>query len=139
MTKRQAEHKREIRKVISGGMIDKRIKTTGDWLGEMLSRFRTLMKQADPKVVEEVKWIKPSNPLGTTVWSHDGTVCTCEIYKSHVRLTFGRGASLKDPKKVFNSGFEGNSFRAMVLHEGEKINETDFKSLVRDAVALNTA
>ena len=139
MTKRQAEHKREIRKAISGRLIETRIERLGDWRGEVLSRFRVLIKQADPKAVEEVKWIKPTNPLGTAVWSHDGLICTCETYKNHVRLTFARGASLKDPKRIFNSGFEGNTMRAIVVHEGEEIDEKDFKALVRSAVALNTS
>jgi hypothetical protein len=102
VTKRQIEYKREIRKQISGKLIDKRIKGLGDWRGDMLSRFRVLMKQADPEVVEEVKWIKPSNPLGTPTWSHDGLICTCETYKTHVRLTFQKGASLEDSKGLFN-------------------------------------
>jgi hypothetical protein len=139
VTKRQVEYKREIRKLISGRLIDKRIKVLGDWRGEMLSRFRVLMKQADPKSVEEVKWIKKSNPLGTPVWSHDGLICTCETYKNHVRLTFQKGASLKDPKGLFNSGLEGNTLRAIVIHEGEEIDEKAFKALVRAAVALNAS
>ncbi len=118
-------------------LIDARIQELGDWRGEMLSRFRALIKQADPNVVEEVKWRKPSNPAGVPVWSHDGIICTGETYKNHVRLTFAKGASLKDPKGVFNSSLEGNAVRAIVIHEGDEINEKAFKILVRAAVSLN--
>ena len=120
-------------------LIDARIGELGDWRGEMLARLRRLIKAADPEVVEDVKWRKPSNPGGVPVWSHDGNVCTGETYKNHVRLTFPRGASLDDPKGVFNSGLEGNSFRAVVLREGDEIDEEAFKALVRSAVALNTS
>jgi hypothetical protein len=119
-------------------LIDARIEELGDWRGEMLARLRSLIKQADPEVVEEVKWRRPSNPAGVPVWSHDGIVCTGETYKSHVRLTFANGAALKDPKGLFNSGLEGNVLRAMVIHEGDEIDEKAFKALVRSAVALNT-
>jgi len=137
VTKRQVAHKKEIRKIISGGLIDRRVQKLGDWRGETLSRIRALIPQADPEVVEGVKWIKPTNPLGTAVWSHDGLICTCEPYKTHVRLTFAKGASLKDPKGLFNSGLEGNVLRAIVIHEGERIDENAFKALIRAAVALN--
>jgi hypothetical protein len=120
-------------------LIDARIQELGDWRGEMLSRFRALIKQADPNVVEEVKWRKPSNPAGVPVWSHDGIICTGETYKNHVRLTFAKGASLKDPKGVFNSSLEGNAVRAIVIHEGDEIDEKAFKILVRAAVSLNTS
>ncbi len=120
-------------------LIDARIEELGDWRGEMLSRLRTLIKQADPEVVEEVKWRKPSNPAGVPVWYHDGIICTGETYKKHVRLTFAKGASLKDPKGVFNSSLEGNALRAIVIHEGDEIDEKAFKALVRSAVALNTS
>lgn len=136
-TKRQVEYKRAIRKQISGKLIGTRIQKLGDWRGEMLYRFRVLIKQADPQIVEEVKWIKPSNPLGTAVWSHNGLICTFETYKSHVRLSFPKGASLKDPKGLFNSGFTGNAFRAIVFREGEKIDEKALKALIRAAVAMN--
>ena len=139
MTKRQAAHKREIRKVISRGLIDKRTKELGDWRAEVLSQIRALIPQADPEVVEEVKWIKPTNPLGTAVWSHNGTICTCETYKNHVRMTFAMGASLDDPSGLFNSGFEGKVMRAIVFHEGDKVNEKALKTLIRAAVALNTS
>jgi len=120
-------------------LIDVRIQELGDWRGEMLSRLRALIKQADPNVVEEVKWRKPSNPAGVPVWSHDGIICTGETYKNHVRLTFAKGASLKDPKGVFNASLEGNALRAIVIHEGDEIDEQGFKALVRAAVSLNTS
>ena len=120
-------------------LIDARIQELGDWRGEMLSRFRALIKQADPNVVEEVKWRKPSNPAGVPVWYHDGIICTGETYKNHVRLTFAKGASLKEPKGVFNASLEGNALRAIVIHEGDEIDEKAFKALVRAAVSLNTS
>jgi hypothetical protein len=120
-------------------LIDARIKELGDWRGEMLSRLRALIKQANPKVVEEIKWRKPSNPAGVPVWSHDGIICTGETYKNHVRLTFAKGASLKDPKGLFNASLEGNALRAIVIHEGDEIDEKAFKALIRSAVALNTS
>jgi hypothetical protein len=120
-------------------LIDARIRELGDWRGETLSRLRTLIKQADPEVVEEVKWRKPSNPAGVPVWYHDGIICTGETYKNHVRLTFAKGASLEDPKGLFNASLEGNAFRAIVIHEGEEIDEGAFKALVRSAVALNAS
>jgi hypothetical protein len=118
--------------------IDKRIAELGDWRGETLSRMRKLIKQADPDVVEEVKWVKPTNP-GTPTWSHDGIICTGETYKSVVKLTFAKGASLKDPAKLFNSSLEGNTRRAIDIHEGEKVDAGAFKALIRAAVALNTS
>ena len=120
-------------------LIDARIQEIGDWRGEMLSRLRALIKQVDPKVVEEIKWRKPSNPAGVPVWSHDGIICTGEAHKNHVRLTFAKGASLKDPKGVFNSGLEGNAMRAIVIHEGDGLDENAFKALVRSAVAANAS
>jgi len=120
-------------------LIDARIEELDDWRGEMLSRLRTQIKQADPKVVEEMKWKKPSNPAGVPVWSHDGIICTGETYKNHVRLTFAKGASLKDPKGLFNASLEGNALRAIVIHEGDKIDEKAFKALIRSALALNTS
>ncbi len=139
VTKRQAEFKRENRKRISGQKIEARIKRSGDWRGEILSHMRVLMKQADPKIIEEVKWIKPSNPLGTPTWSHNGIICTCETYKNHMRVTFANGASLDDPSQLFNSGFAGGVMRAVVFHEGDRINERALKSLIRSAIAFNTA
>src|SRR4051794_21626486 len=119
-------------------LIDARIKKLGDWRGEMLARVRTLIKQADPDVVEEVKWRKPSNSmLGVPVWEHAGIICTGETYKSVVKLTFAKGASLKDPSGLFNSSLEGNVRRAIDLREGDEIDEGAFKRLIRAAVALN--
>jgi hypothetical protein len=118
---------------------DARMEELGDWRGEMLSRVRALIKQADPEVVEEVKWRKPSNPAGVPVWSQDGIICTGETYKNHVRLTFAKGASLKDPKGLFNASLEGDTLRAIVIHEGDEIDDETFKALVRAAVSLNTS
>jgi hypothetical protein len=112
--------------------IDAKIKELGDWRGKMLAHVRRLIHQADPDIQEEWKW------MGTPVWSHDGIVCTGESYKQVVKLTFARGASLKDPKKLFNSSLEGNTRRAIDLREGEKINEAAFKQLIRAAVAANS-
>src|SRR5438270_3047505 len=108
----------------------------GDWPAETLSGMRKLSKEADPEVVEEWKWVKPTNP-GTPVWSHDGIICTGESYKSVVKLTFAKGASLKDPARLFNASLEGNTRRAIDIHEGEDVDESAFKALVRQAVALN--
>ncbi|MEA2838301.1 MAG: hypothetical protein QOD89_2851 [Bradyrhizobium sp.] len=120
-------------------LIDARIKDLGDWRGETLARVRMLIKQADPNVVEEVKWKKPSNAMrGVPVWEHDGIICTGETYKAAVKLTFAKGASLKDPSGLFNSSLEGNVRRAIDIHEGDKIDEEALKALVREAVALNT-
>jgi hypothetical protein len=118
-------------------LISQRAAELGDWRGATLSRMRTLIKQADPDVVEEWKWVKPTKP-GTPVWSHDGIICTGESYKSVVKLTFAKGASLKDPKRLFNSSLDGNVRRAIDIHEGEKVDESAFKALVREAVALNS-
>ena len=118
--------------------IDKRIAELGDWRGETLSRMRKLIREADPDVVEEVKWVKRTNP-GTPTWSHDGIICTGETYKSVVKLTFAKGASLKDPGKLFNSSLEGNTRRAIDIHEGETVDARAFKALIRAAVALNTS
>ena len=112
-------------------LIDARIKELGDWRGEMLSRLRALVKEADPEVVEEWKW------RGVPVWSHDGLICTGETYKKVVKMTFAKGASLKDPSGLFNSSLDGNTRRAIDFHEGEKINEKALKTLVRAAVTLN--
>ena len=112
-------------------LIDARIKELGDWRGKMLSRLRTLVKEADPEVVEEWKW------RGVPVWSHDGLICTGETYKSVVKMTFAKGASLKDPSGLFNSSLEGNTRRAIDFHEGEKVDEKALKALVRAAVTLN--
>jgi len=112
--------------------IDARIAELGDWRGKTLSRVRNLIHQADPDVVEEVKW------RGVPVWSHDGIVCTGETYKNHVKMTFAKGASLDDPKGLFNSSLDGNTRRAIDLHEGDEIDEAALKALIRAAVALNT-
>jgi hypothetical protein len=114
-------------------LIDGRIKELGDWRGEMLSRLRTLVKQADPEVVEEWKW------RGVPVWEHDGIICTGETYKSVVKMTFAKGAALDDPAGLFNSSLEGNTRRAIDFREGEKINEKALKTLIRSAVSLNKA
>ena len=114
-------------------LIDDRIAELGDWRGEMLGRLRALIRQVDPEVVEEWKW------RGVPVWSHGGIVCTGETYKAVVKLTFAKGASLEDPSRLFNSSLEGNTRRAIDIHEGEKIDEEAFKSLVRAAVVLNTS
>ena len=120
-------------------VIDAKIKGLSDWRGEMLARLRALIKQADPEVVEEVKWRKPSNPLGVPVWSHAGILCTGETYKNAVKLTFANGASLEDPSGLFNSSLEGNTRRAIDFHEGDKIDEEAFKALIQAAVVLNTS
>ena len=112
-------------------LIDARIKELGDWRGQMLSRLRTLVREADPEVIEEWKW------RGVPVWSHDGLICTGETYKRVVKMTFAKGASVKDPAHLFNSSLEGNTRRAIDFHEGEKVDEEALKTLVRAAVALN--
>jgi hypothetical protein len=117
--------------------IDEKMKALGDWRGETFARIRTLIKQADPEVLEEVKWVKPSNPGGVPIWSHDGIICTGETYKDKVKLTFAKGASVADPSGLFNSSLDGNVRRAIDFHEGDKIDEEGFKALIRAAVALN--
>jgi len=114
-------------------LIDGRIKELGDWRGKMLSKLRKLIKQADPEVVEEWKW------RGVPVWSHDGLICTGETYKNVVKMTFAKGASLEDPSRLFNSSLEGNTRRAIDVHEGEKIDEEALKALIRAAVTLNAS
>ncbi len=123
----------------SAQLIDAKIMALNDWRAETLARVRLLIRQADPDVVEEVKWAKPSNPAGVPVWSHDGMICTGETYKNAVKLTFAKGASLADPSGVFNSSLEGNTRRAIDIHEGDKIDEKALKALIRAAVALNTS
>jgi hypothetical protein len=134
MKKRSAAKKRGRSKAAESParLIDERIAGLGDWRGEMLSRLRGLIKEADPKVVEEWKWMTP-------VWSHDGIVCTGESYKKVVKMTFAKGASLPDPSGLFNSSLEGNTRRAIDFHEGEKVNAKALKALIRAAVALNTS
>jgi hypothetical protein len=121
-------------------LIDARIKALGDWRGEILARVRKLIREADPDVVEEVKWRKPSNAmLGVPVWEHAGIICTGETYKAVVKLTFAKGAALEDLSGLFNSSLEGNVRRAIDIHEGDKINEKALKALIRAAVALNAS
>jgi hypothetical protein len=119
-------------------LIDARIAELDDWRGETLARIRALVKEADPDVVEEWKWAKATSP-GTPVWSHDGIISTGEVYKTTVKMTFAKGASLDDPSSLFNSSLEGNTRRAIDFHEGDKIDEQALKALVRAAVALNVA
>jgi len=116
--------------------VDRRIADLGDWRGDVLGRIRTLIKEADPDVVEERKWAKATNP-GVPTWSHDGIICTGEPYKDKVKLTFAKGASLPDPKGLFNSSLDGNTRRAIDLHEGDTIDARAFTALVKAAVALN--
>ena len=120
-------------------LIDDRIASMNDWRGAMLAQLRRLIREADPDVVEEVKWRKPSNPAGVPVWSHAGIICTGETYKDKVKLTFANGAAVGDPAKLFNSSLDGNTRRAIDVREGEKIDEKAFKALVRAAVAVNLA
>jgi hypothetical protein len=119
-------------------LIDARIEELGDWRGRTLSRLRTLIKLADPEVVEEWKWVKPTSG-GTPVWSHHGGICTGEVYKNVVKLTFFKGASLEDPSGLFNSSLEGKVRRAIDFHEGDAVDEEALKALIRAAVALNTS
>jgi hypothetical protein len=132
-----------VEKVTSNGTpslaqpIDRRIAELGDWRGETLARVRELIREADPDIVEDVKWVKKTNP-GTPTWSHDGIVCTGEPYKSVVKFTFARGASLEDPTGLFNSSLAGNTRRAIDIREGEQVDAHAFKALVRAAVDLNT-
>jgi len=120
----------------TSAIIDEKIKQLGDWRGITLSRVRKIIHQADPDIVEEWKWAKPTSP-GTPVWSHGGIVCTGETYKNVVKMTFAKGAALKDPARLFNSSLEGNVRRAIDIHEGDKIDEAALKDLIRAAVALN--
>ena len=119
-------------------VIDERIAEFDDWRGKTLARMRKLIKQADPDVVEEIKWVKATNP-GVPTWNHDGLICTGETYKSVVKLTFFKGASLNDPSKLFNSSLEGNTRRAIDIHEGEEVDANAFKALIKEAVDLNTS
>lgn len=119
-------------------LISNRIADLGDWRGETLGRMRKLIREADPEVVEEWKWVKPASP-GTPVWSHDGIICTGESYQDKVKLTFARGASLNDPARLFNASLDGNVRRAIDIREGEEVDASAFKALVRQAVALNSS
>ncbi len=120
-------------------LIDEKIKELGDWRGETLASVRALIKEADPEVVEEVKWRKPGNPTGVPVWEHDGMICTGETYKEAVKLTFAKGASLDDPSGLFNASLEGNTRRAIDIHEGDELDEEALKALIRAAVELNAS
>lgn len=120
-------------------LIDKRIASMADWRGATLALLRRLIHEADPDVVEEVKWRKPSNPSGVPVWSHAGIICTGETYKDKLKLTFANGAAVDDPSGLFNSSLDGNTRRAIDVHEGEKLDENAFKALIRGAVATNLA
>jgi hypothetical protein len=117
--------------------IDQKIQALGDWRGAVLAKVRRLIREADPAVVEEVKWRKPSNPSGVPVWEHDGMICTGELYKDKVKLTFARGAALDDPAGLFNAGFGGGTRRAIDIHEGGGLDEAAFKALIRAAVEHN--
>jgi hypothetical protein len=128
--------KRPVPVESASAFIDEKIKELGDWRGKTLAKVREIIHQADPEIVEERKWVKPKSS-GTPVWSHGGIVCTGETYKSVVKMTFARGAALKDPAGLFNSSLDGNVRRAIDVHEGEKINEAALKELIRAAVALN--
>jgi hypothetical protein len=123
-------------------LIDARIealRTSGDWRGETLSRMRRLIREADPQIVETVKWRKPSNPAGVPVWEHGGIICTGETYKGYVKLTFAKGAKLPDPEGLFNGSLNGNTMRAIDIREGIEVDEAAFKAIVRAAIALNAA
>lgn len=120
-------------------LIDQKIKELRDWRGEMLGRLRTLIKEADPDVVEQVKWRKPSNPMGVPTWEHAGIICTGETYKDKVKLTFARGASVDDPAGLFNSSLDGGTRRAIDFHEGDTVDVQALKALVRAAIAENLA
>ncbi len=119
--------------------IDAKLASLGDWRGEALARMREVIREADPEVGEAVKWVKPSNPLGVPTWEHAGIICTGEVYKAYVKLTFAQGAALEDPAGLFNAGFGGGTRRAIDIHEGGKIDAAAFKVLVQEAVALNVA
>jgi len=123
----------------SAQLIDAKVAALGDWRGETFARVRRLIKEADPDVVEEVKWRKPSNPAGVPVWEHAGILCTGETYKDKVKLTFAKGAALDDPSGLFNASLDGNARRAIDFHAGDKIDDKALKTLIRAAVALNTS
>ncbi|HXZ27653.1 MAG TPA: DUF1801 domain-containing protein [Terriglobales bacterium] len=128
--------KRRVPVESASAFIDEKIKELGDWRGKTLAKVRAIIHAADPEIVEERKWAKPTNP-GTPVWSHGGIVCTGETYKSVVKLTFPKGAALKDPSRLFNSSLEGNARRAIDIHEGDTVDEAALQKLIRAAVALN--
>ena len=120
-------------------LVDAKIKALGDWRGRMMSRLRAVIKKADARIIEEMKWKKPSNPMGVPVWSNDGIVCIGEALKNAVRLTFPKGASVKDPKKLFNARLDSNTVRAIDVHEGDAVDEAGLKALILEAVRLNTS
>ncbi len=128
--------KRSIPVESAARLIDERIKELGDWRGKTLAKVREIIHEAAPEIVEELKWVKPTSP-GTPVWSHGGIVCTGETYKNVVKMTFAKGAALRDPSGLFNSSLDGNARRAIDIHEGDKIDEAALKDLIRAAVALN--
>jgi hypothetical protein len=128
--------KRTVPVKSASALMDEKIKQLGDWRGKTLAKVREIVNEADPEIVEEWKWVKPTNP-GTPVWSHGGIVCTGETYKNVVKMTFAKGAALKDPSGLFNSSLEGNVRRAIDIHEGDKVDEAALKDLLRAAVALN--
>jgi hypothetical protein len=128
--------KRPVAVESASASIDEKIKELGDWRGKTLAKVREIIHEADPEIVEEWKWAKPTNP-GTPVWSHGGIVCTGETYKDHVKMTFAKGAALEDPSGLFNSSLEGNVRRAIDIHEGDNVDEAPLKDLIRAAVALN--
>jgi hypothetical protein len=119
--------------------VDEKIRALGDWRGALLAMLRRLIREADPEVVETVKWRKPSNPAGVAVWEHAGVICTGETYKDKVKLTFARGAALDDPHKLFNASLDGGTRRAIDFHDGDQVDEVAFKALVREAAALNAS
>ena len=137
--KTKASPEMKTREASPSRLIDTKIKALGDWRGETLAQVRALIKAADPDVIEDVKWRKPSNPHGVPVWEHDGIICTGETYKDYVKLTFAYGASLPDPSGLFNASLEGNLRRAIDIREGDRIDEKALKALVRAAVTLNTS
>ena len=139
MKKSGSESVKSAARVVAPQQKDAKIQELGDWRVEMLERLRALIKQADPDVVEERKWKKPSNPWGVPVWSHDGMICTGETHKSVVKMTFAKGAFLDDPAGLFNSSLDGNLRRAIDFREGDKVNEKALKALIRAAVAVNTS
>lgn len=120
-------------------LLDAKIEALADWRGDMLARVRELIREADPDILEEVKWVKASNPLGVPTWSHEGIICTGETYKDKVKLTFARGAELEDPSGLFNSSLQGGSRRAIDIHQGEKVDGDALKALLREAIAVNVA
>src|SRR5437879_554624 len=128
--------KRPVPVESASALIDEKIKELGDWRGRTLAKVREIIHEADPEILEEWKWVKPTNP-GTPVWSHGGIVCTGETYKNVVKMTFAKGAALEDPAGLFNSSLDGNARRAIDIHEGEKVDEAALKDLIRAAVALN--